>query len=166
MTNAASSDVRQALATLVRELVDGAGEDWCWVLNPKDPGLLRSLETLSAADASAAPPNGGPSIAAHVDHLRYGLQLLNRWNQGDDPFGDANYAASWRRTSVDEDRWRELRDGLRHEARTWLRAIEDAPRPLDQVALTGTLAGAVHLAYHVGAIRQVNRDLRGPEARD
>ena len=38
-----------------------------------DPGLLRSLDKLTAADASAA-VQGGATVAAHVNHLRYGLR--------------------------------------------------------------------------------------------
>ena len=55
------------------------------VLNGGDTGLLRSLDHLSAAAASA-PSAGGPSIAAHVEHLRYGLSLMNRWAAGENPF--------------------------------------------------------------------------------
>ena len=36
------SDSR-ALSTVLRELLEVAAEDAGWVLNPKDPGLLRSL---------------------------------------------------------------------------------------------------------------------------
>jgi len=44
-------------------------------LNRGDGGLLASPR-LNAAAASAS--HDGPSIAAHVDHRRYGLSLLNR----------------------------------------------------------------------------------------
>jgi hypothetical protein len=144
-----AADVHRALSTLLRELIDGAHEETAWVLNPGDQGLLTSLERLSAADASAPAPGGGPPIAAHVDHLRYGLELLNRWSRGEEPFAEANYSASWGRTSVTDTEWADLRDQLRREA-----------------ALTGMLASVTHLAYHLGAIRQVNRALRGPQARD
>jgi hypothetical protein len=165
MNDSQTADVHRAISTIVRELVEGSGEEWCWVLNPRDPGLLASLDRLSAAEASEPAPDGGPSIAAHVDHVRYGLQLLNRWRNGEDPFADADYGASWTRTSVDGEGWTELREQLRLEASNWLKAIEE-PRPLDRITLTGTVAGAAHLAYHLGAIRQVNRTLRGPQARD
>ncbi len=165
MDDAQAADVRRAISTLVREIVEGSGEEWCWVLNPKDPGLLRSLEGLSAAEASEPGPGGGPPIAAHVDHLGYGLQLLNRWSRREEPFGDADYAASWRRRSVTAPEWAALREQLRLESLSWLQAVE-APRQMDATALTGMLASVVHLAYHFGAIRQVNRAHRGPEARD
>lgn len=64
-------------STLWREIVQGPPGDFAFVLNPSDPGLLRSLARLSAADASYVPPNRGSSVAAHVDHLRYGIELLH-----------------------------------------------------------------------------------------
>ena len=155
--------LHDALTTLLRELVDGAVEP-CWVLNPGDAGLLRSLDRLSAAAASAPAPGGGPSIAAHVDHLRYGLALMNRWADGEqNPFATADWAASWRRGGVTDDEWAALRAGLAEAARRWL-AVVRQPRPLSDVELTGMLASVVHLAYHVGAVRQVDRSIRGPSA--
>ena len=31
------------------------------------------------------------------------------------------------------------------------------------VELTGMMSSVAHLAYHVGAIRQINKDARGPK---
>jgi hypothetical protein len=161
----AADQVRHALTAVLRELVDGAGSEAGWALNPGDRGLLASLDALSASAASAR-PNGRSSIAAHVDHLRYGLGLLNRWAGGErDPFASADYAASWRRQEVDAAGWRDLREALAREARRWLVAVEQ-PRECDEVELTGMLASAVHLAYHLGAIRQIDSAARGPVARD
>ena len=156
-----AEELFRALSTVLRELVEGAEAEACWVLNPKDPGLLRSLDKLSATAASALTSTGS-SIAAHVDHLRYGFELLNRWSAGEkNPFADADYSASWRRTSVSDREWAALRDGLRLEARKWMDALQ-RPRELNQVELTGAVASVAHLAYHVGAIRQINAAARGP----
>jgi hypothetical protein len=156
--------VRDSLTTVLRELLDGAGEP-CWVLNAGDSGLLASLDALSASAASAR-PGGRSSVAAHADHLRYGLSLLNRWAAGEEnPFAGADYAASWRRQQVDDAGWRELRDALAREAHAWLAAVQQ-PRDVDGMELTGIIAGTVHLAYHLGAIRQVDAAARGPLARD
>lgn len=82
-------ELAPTLALLFRELVHGAPEDGAYMLNPGDAGLLRSLDTLSAQQASAR-PNGAASIAAHAEHLRYGLSLMNRWAAGENPFSDAS----------------------------------------------------------------------------
>lgn len=163
MTAAVSEQIRDALAKVLGELIDGAGPDAGWSLNPGDRGLLASLDTLTSETASAR-PNGRSSIAAHVDHLRYGLELLNRWAQGEkDPFSDADYSTSWQRQNVSDTEWQDLRLALARQARLWLNAIEQ-PRDLDEVELTGMVASAVHLAYHLGAIRQIDAATRGPAA--
>ena len=93
-----TQDIARTLATLFSELVDGAPASGAYMLNAGDAGLLRSLETLSASAASA-PTRTGSSIAAHVDHLRYGLSLMNQWSAGNNPFKDADWSASWKRCS-------------------------------------------------------------------
>lgn len=160
----ADSEITGALAALLRELLDGADPVTAWVLNPGDPGLFRSLDKLSAADASAVPATGGSSIAAHVDHLRYGFELLNRWSRGENPFSDANYSASWNRVTVTETAWKQLRDQFRAEARRWQEDIRQ-PRTLTNDELNAVVGSVVHLAYHLGAIRQIDRSTRGPSAR-
>lgn len=158
-------DVPRALATLLHELVDGSAPEAAWILNPEDAGLLRSLDALSAPAASALSPATGSSIAAHVDHPRYGLELMNRWARGESPFADADYGASWRRLTVTESEWVALRDRLRAEARRWIEAVQ-RPRALDDIELTGIIASVAPLAYHLGAIRQIDPSARGPLARD
>lgn len=153
------------LPNLLNELLDGSAFEATWVLNPQDPGLLQSLDKLSAEQASAVPSSGGASIAAHVDHLRYGLELLNRWSKGENPFGDADYSASWKRIVVSDAEWAARRDELRTQARAWRDAIQ-TPRDLNDFELTGVVGSIVHLAYHLGAIRQIDRSIRGPAAND
>ena len=154
-----------SLANLLNELLDGSGPDTAWVLNPNDPGLLKSIDTLSAEKASTVPGGGGASIAAHVDHLRYGLELLNRWSNGEEPFGDADYTASWSRNTVSETEWASRREALRLQAHLWRQFLQ-RPRSFSTFDLTGVIASAVHMAYHLGAIRQIDRSIRGPSARD
>jgi hypothetical protein len=135
------------------------------MLNRGDRGLVDSLENVSAAAASA-PNAGGASIAAHADHLRYGIALLNRWASGEvEPWKDADWTASWKKGVVTEGEWRTLRDDLRRETDAWVEALA-VPREAKGREL-GWVAGSVaHLAYHLGAIRQIDRATRGPTAED
>ena len=152
--------VATTLGTLFSELAFGAPSSGGYVLNPGDEGLLASLDRLPAAAASA-PTQTGSSIAAHVDHLRYGLSLMNRWSAGEDPFQDADWSGSWKRTSVGEDEWQMLRAELRAEAVRWLSVVR-TPREVKEIELNGMIGSVAHLAYHLGAIRQINQTLRGP----
>jgi hypothetical protein len=157
--------LRQTIADLFHELTHGPAAEAGWVLNPGDRGLIAALHTLSGEDASAR-IGGRSSIAAHVDHVRYGLELMNRWASGEpDPFATADYSASWGRQRVTEGEWRNLRDALAREAHSWERAVRE-PRDLDRFAVTGMIGSVVHLAYHLGAIRQINAATAGPRAKD
>ena len=79
------------LTRLFSELIDGANDrSGAFILNSGDVGLLRSLEKLPADEASRS-VNDGATIAAHAQHVRYGLSLMNRWaTEGGNPFADAN----------------------------------------------------------------------------
>src|SRR5687767_4549504 len=157
-----TNDVRSTLSRLFSELVDGAGgQAGAFVLNSGDEGLLRSLDKLSAAQASGS-VNDGATIAAHAQHLRYGLSLMNRWAaEGGNPFADAQWDAAWRTSGVDAAGWTEIRNGLRDETQRWLAVLSSA-REVTDVELAGMLASIVHLGYHLGAIRQISKQTRGP----
>lgn len=71
--------IARTLATLLDELTNGMVErtrGGPFVLNTGDVGLLKSLERLAAEDASRS-TNGGATIAAHAQHVRYGLSLTS-----------------------------------------------------------------------------------------
>lgn len=154
-----------ALTGILTELIDGAKPRAAFVLNGGDPGLLASLDKLSAKDASAIPADGTSSIAAHVDHLCYGLGLMNRWAQGENPFQDADWTKSWERTKVSDAEWAALRKRLKDDAYRWRDALK-TPRELQPVEESGIAGSVVHLAYHFGAIRQIHRGIRGPSAQE
>jgi hypothetical protein len=156
--------LQQTLDTLLRELIDGPDAKAAWMLNAGDAGLVRSLDTLTASAASSTPASGGASIAAHVDHLRYGLSLMNRWSRGDpDPWSSADWTTSWTRVRVTDQEWAALRQAMKDEARAWLETIR-SPREYSVMELNGVIASIAHLAYHFGAIRQIDRSIRGPRA--
>lgn len=157
-------DFGNTLPTLFAELVDGAPQSPSYILNRGDAGLLRSLDKLSATAASAITPTGS-TIAAHVDHLRYGLSLMNRWSSGENPFADADWKTGWRKTRVTAAQWKQLRDELADEAHRWLESLK-SPREIAQSDLNSVVGSIVHLGYHVGAIRQIDLTARGPSAND
>jgi len=103
------------------------------------------------------------TIAAHTQHLRYGLSLMNRWaEEGGNPFADAKWDAAWKIAAVDAGTWDEIRSGLHGEAHRWLAALGTS-REASDVELTGMIASIAHFAYHLGAIRQIAKDARGPK---
>jgi len=157
-----TNEICDSLRTLFSELVNGANTGGgAYVLNSGDAGLLRSLDALSAADVSRS-VHGGATIAAHALHLRFGLSLMNRWaREGGNPFADAAWDEAWKVGAVDDRRWAEIRDGLRAEVRDWLEVL-GSPRSVALVELNGMIGSIVHLAYHLGAVRQIAAGARGP----
>lgn len=155
-----TDEITRTLENLFGELMHGVSGKGGFMLNVGDRGLLRSLERLSASDASAT-TRSGSSIAAHVAHLAYGLSLLNRWSLGENPFTDADWAASWKKVAVTESEWEALRIQLRDEAAKWLVVLR-TPREVADIELSGMVGSIAHLAYHLGAIRQINANARGP----
>ena len=158
-----TNDVSSPLTTLFSELVDGANDPGgAFVLNSGDDGLLRSLDKLSAAEASSS-VQGGATIAAHARHLQYDLSLMNHWaRDGGDPFSDAKSAEAWKTSVVGDAEWREIRDALRSEAHAWL-GVLGTPRDVNAIESSGMIASIVHLAYHFGAMRQIAATARGPK---
>ncbi|HEX9107885.1 MAG TPA: hypothetical protein VF832_11665, partial [Longimicrobiales bacterium] len=148
------------------ELVDGSPDPGAptTMLNRGDAGLLSALDRLTATAASATP--GGASIAAHADHLRYGIGLLNRWAAGEAaPWEGADWTISWKKQVVTEEEWRTLRQELRREASAWREALRTV-RQANDVELGWVVGSVAHVAYHMGAIRQIDRAARGPTAED
>lgn len=146
---------QRALVNILTEVFDGPPGKEAYLLNPGDPGLLRWLDTIDARGASARPMPGKTTIAAHVDHVHFGLSLLNRWASGEKkPWADADWNASWRRTAVTDEEWQSLRDLLRREIEQW-RSVVAARSNWDDLSAAAALSSAAHTAYHLGAIRQI-----------
>ena len=157
-----NAEVSAALAGLFTELVAGTKESrGSFILNSGDVGLLRSLDKLTALDASHS-VNDGATIAAHAQHLRFGLSLMNRWAvEGGDPFADPTWDEAWTTFAVDEPQWETIRNELREQSDRWVHVLKTA-RELTDVELTGMIGSIAHVAYHLGAIRQITKAARGP----
>jgi hypothetical protein len=154
MTNA-ESVFQRALSNMLTEIFDGPPGQEAYVINPGDPGLLRQLDTIDAKTASKTPTSGQKSIAAHVDHVYFGLSILNRWAAGEaNPWAGADFNASWQHTALADDEWRALRDGLRREAGKWQKTVA-ARTSWDDMSAAAALSTAAHTAYHLGSIRQI-----------
>ena len=153
--NTTDSVFQRALANMLTEIFDGPPGQEAYLLNQGEPGLLSQLDSIEAITASKRPMPGKTTIASHVDHVHYGLALLNRWAAGDtNAWAGADWNGSWQRTTVNEDQWRTLRAGLRHDADQWRKVVVTRTN-WDDLGAAAALSTAAHTAYHFGAIRQI-----------
>lgn len=150
-----------AIAVLDEAYVGPADPNATWFAdNEPRSGLIGSLDGVSASEASQ-PVGDGTTIAAHVNHVRFALNLANRAFRGEEPnpFSTADWDSSWSLSTVDESEWKGLIDELRREyeltADVIRRDIDVVAKAETNDALTGLLGLIGHGAWHLGAVRKM-----------
>jgi hypothetical protein len=137
---------KDALLAAMNEAFDALeGEAWY-------EGLLPTLEHLDAVTASRTNAVVRSSIAAHCEHLRYVLEVMNAWAQGERP--EMDWAQSWQHLTVSPEAWNDLQSAIRDERNKLeaaLRGRTEWTQRFAQLAINNV----AHIAYHVGAIRQL-----------
>ncbi|RYG31589.1 hypothetical protein EON81_22545 [bacterium] len=152
-------DFRDVAVILLREAFEGRaeGNDYTWFVEGKE-GIFDALASMDAKVASKKPFRNAPSLAAHAYHVLYILRWANTWHGGPEPQGD--WESSWAKQSASSQEWAELQNLIRTEYRRyldWFAANKDwSP---EQIRLS-TLANLPHLAYHLGAMRQIIHQLK------
>lgn len=153
---ATQSIFHDALITILREIFDGTQERDGFLLNPGDPGLLAELESVDAAVVSARPMAGRTTVAQHVAHVLYGIELLNRWADGEEnPWASADWEAAWKLGPIDQKQWDDLLTRLTDQSKQWRSAVAQKTDDWNPITASGAIASAAHTAYHLGAIRQI-----------
>jgi hypothetical protein len=156
---------RTALMLFDEAHVDHAEGRGTWFIdNEPKSGMLGMLEGITAAEASRPLTPGDPlTLASHVGHVRFALNLANRASKGENPYQNADWAASWSTRTVDDAAWKELVEGLRTEY-TSLRRVIASGRAWDQeMFMTGVFGLITHGAWHLGAMRQGLGLIRTPK---
>lgn len=146
-----SEALRDAIKTMVKETFEGpSGEGSMFTESRPNSGLFGSLNQLSADEASVAV--SGTTIAAHADHTRFYLWGTNIiLKDGKQP--EMDWEESWKIHFVDEERWKQIQEGLRHEYVTFWERIDTIE--WNESLIKEALASLAHSAYHLGAIRQM-----------
>jgi hypothetical protein len=155
--------VMKAIGDILAEAYEGPRDPrgtW-FVNNAADAGFFPTLDGLSAEEASRAPGAGRTSVAAHAGHMRFSLEVSRRWAVGER--GPFEWHQSWAVSTVDEAAWGELRDGLRREYDAFREMLETTP-VFEPLSFTGLVAHVAHVGYHLGAVKQIVRELRSNDA--
>ena len=153
----AGAELTRSLLGLYRELLLGTPDgEPVWITDGgSESALIGSLAELNAEEASR--DIGGNSIAAHAEHMRWALQLVNDWFDG--KLSRPDWSESWSVRAVDAEEWDRLRSELNQACATILDNLEHRQRWGAEMALQGALASYGHAAYHLGAIRQMRKQL-------
>ncbi len=130
----------------------------------KGTSFFETVDSVTAAEASRAASDRSATIAAHVRHVSFYLQVLQRVIRGE-PTDNIDWNEIWRQARpVSSEEWDAIRQELRAEHQNVVRLLEADKTWDGKDALGGALAIVVHTAYHLGAVRQALAVVRSREA--
>ena len=160
MSELTGAAILRQLLNVLREALDGSSGPWSYFIdNRPGGGLFGALAPLSAAEASR--PWGDTTIAAHVHHVAFAMEVSAASIEGDDTHRD--WDQSWRVTTVDEAGWTQLISRLRREYER-LRQAVGSRAAASEDAFGGAVGVIAHVAYHLGSIRQKIVALRADQS--
>ena len=120
----------------------------------KGDSLFETLEGITADEASIPVGSRCASIAAHIEHVIFYLEVLEKHIQGPPP-GRQDWGEIWARVGgVTESEWGDLKTRLRTKyvhITSFLHNIEEWDR---EEVIGGAMSIVVHTAYHLGEVRQ------------
>lgn len=144
------ADFTTALSILFKETFEGMPTAEEQVYLAHDTGIFATLGKLTAEQASTEV--NGVTIAAHSEHARFYIELLDNYLSRDMRVVD--FKQSWRITSVGENDWDDLRENMSKFYRKTTETLEkNDVWGLDTI--TVAMGIVAHTAYHLGAIRQM-----------
>jgi DinB superfamily len=125
--------------------------------------VFGTIDALTPQQALASPVPGARSVANHVAHLRFALDLTaERWRGANPP---ADWSKSFDIADPTPQGWETLERELRRAYDTMLALLQESRgkrvEELPPINLVGLAAMIAHNAYHLGAIRQVAQVVRG-----
>ena len=120
----------------------------------KGTSFLETLATVPAETASLRASNATGSIAAHVRHVVFYMEVLQKSIRGE-VLGKLNWREIWENDRpVTSAEWAAQVAALRAEYGRVVLMVADPATWEREDALGGFMAIAVHTAYHLGAVRQ------------
>lgn len=147
-------DLTTALSILFRETFEGMPTAEEQVFLAHNTGIFTTLGSLTAEQASTE--INGITIAAHSEHTRFYIELLDNYLNRDMRVVD--FKQSWNVTTVNDNEWDDLREKL---AKLYGKTTETLQKNdvwgLDTI--TVSMGIVAHTAYHLGAIRQMAKNL-------
>jgi hypothetical protein len=143
-----------SLLELLDELYVGPAGKHTWVIDMKPGhGFTKTIEQIGSLQASTPTVEGGSTIAAHTEHLRWSIRVALEFFDGKMPSPD--WSESWKIHEVNDEEWRKLQQDLLNAYKDLRTAIAERKDWSNEQFRQGTLALIPHAAYHLGAIKQL-----------
>jgi len=134
-------------------LLDETFENHHGIFLDKDTSLFRTLETVSAEEASIPVGDKCASLAAQVEHVNFYLEVLERYIFQNDT-SRVDWGEIWRTVEkVTPEEWKASQEKLESTYRRIDQGLH-ANGDWNEDAIGGAMAIVVHTAYHLGEIRQ------------
>ncbi|MEM6429370.1 MAG: DinB family protein [Deinococcota bacterium] len=143
------------LLTLLVETVEGAPKLPTAYLDAK-VSFFHTFKDISAEQASTPITSDGMTLAAHMEHARFYMDVLLQYMNGRTEKVD--WDKSWQLKTVSAEAWDTLRDDFDtayQEVKTHVQNVD----AWGNFEIGDSMAIVVHSAYHLGAVRQMMKVL-------
>ncbi|MFN8547422.1 MAG: DinB family protein [Candidatus Eisenbacteria bacterium] len=144
----------QTLLRSILNLLEETFDTHHGIFLDKGTSLFATLDKISAEQASRPMGAGGATVAAHVTHVDFYLEVVLRYMETRDAT-PVDWRAIWNDVrGVTPEEWDALRAKLRASYARARGALERIGDWNDSDTINDALAIIVHTASHLGAIRQ------------
>lgn len=140
---------------ILRETFEGSPEGEGSAYLDNGIGVFPTIAAISATDASIKIHE--TTIAAHTEHLKFYLDRICEFINGRTE--KVNWEQSWLIETVDENEWDILRAGMRSSYEGVLKCFAGI-ETWNQDNIGDAIAIIAHTAYHLGAIRQITKNIQ------
>src|SRR5690606_13685870 len=94
----------EIVTTEINDLLDETFESVKGQYLDPETSLFETLATVTAEEASRPVSDTCASIAAQVEHVRYYLEVIQRYMRGEEP-DDVDWSIAWQVREVSEAEW-------------------------------------------------------------
>ncbi|TMW70141.1 hypothetical protein [Alteribacter natronophilus] len=144
--------VRNSLQKLLKEAFEGPEKEEIYFTDPgPSAGLMNTIERINAREASMILSSSQASIAAHVHHTLYHLQVTNASLLEEDR--QVDWSLSWKIREVDEGTWQAFKSQLKEEYENFSHTLDTIDWTEKQTVSAS--AAIAHCAYHLGSLKQL-----------
>lgn len=121
----------------------------------KGTSLFETLENISAEEAFRSTTQNGATIAAHVEHAGFYLDVLER-SMRNETIEEIDWREIWERVrAVSPGEWTAIKQRLHESHRRTIETLKTCDDFLKDDIFGAALGVLAHTAYHLGAIRQM-----------